>query len=105
MRGVYQGLGNFAVQTRQAHLKASLEAETVVSGEQVHFGINGRLWWHRDLPLAPAVLIFVRKQDDQPAANSCSGLVPLPGLPGNVSLMSRRPSGLREAPPSRPPMV
>src|SRR5688572_28895949 len=44
------------------------------------------------------------KQADQPAANSCSGLVPLPAVPGDDNLMSRSPSELREA-PSRPPVV
>src|ERR1700737_1595370 len=49
-------------------------------------------------PIAPS------KQADQPAANSCSGLVPTPAVPGDESLMSRRPSELRDA-PSRPPEV
>ena len=44
------------------------------------------------------------KQADQPAANSCSGLVPPPAVPGDDSLTSRRPSELRDA-PSRPPVV
>src|SRR5215471_335410 len=48
--------------------------------------------------------IALMKQADQPAANSCSGLVPLPTLPGDDSLTSRRPSLVREA-PSRPPVV
>jgi hypothetical protein len=42
------------------------------------------------------------KQADQPAANSCSGFVPLPAVPGDDSAMSRRPSELRDV-PSRPP--
>src|SRR6267142_5460986 len=50
-------------------------------------------------PIAPS------KQADQPAANSCSGLVPAPALTGTECLMSRRPSELRDAPPSRPPVV
>src|SRR5262245_40830607 len=45
------------------------------------------------------------KQADQAAANSCSGLVPIRAEPGVESLMSRRPSELREAPLSRPPGV
>lgn len=49
-------------------------------------------------PMAPM------KQADQPAPNSCSGLVPTPAEPGRDSLMSRRPSELR-AVPSRPPSV
>src|ERR1700737_1438427 len=44
------------------------------------------------------------KQADQPAANSCSGLVPPPAVPGVDSFTSRRPSLVREA-PSRPPVV
>jgi len=51
---------------------------------------------NHDVDVAP-------KQAGQPAANSCSGLVPLPAVPGVESLMSRRPSELRDAPPSRPP--
>src|SRR6266436_1261718 len=50
-------------------------------------------------------LIAGRKHADQPAANSCSGLVPAPGPPGDESLTSSRPSSLWEAPPSRPPVV
>src|SRR5579862_1054898 len=44
------------------------------------------------------------KHADQPAAKSCSGLVPVPGLPGRDSLTSRRPSELRDR-PVRPPVV
>src|SRR5208282_1751782 len=49
--------------------------------------------------------VALMKQADQPAANSCSGLVPVPEVPGDESLTSRRPSMLREMPPSRPPVV
>src|SRR6476469_9712109 len=44
------------------------------------------------------------KHADQPAAKSCSGLVPVPGLPGRDSPTSRRPSELRDM-PARPPVV
>src|SRR5258705_11043891 len=44
------------------------------------------------------------KHADQPAAKSCSGLVPVPGLPGRDSLTSSRPSELRDI-PVRPPVV
>jgi hypothetical protein len=50
-------------------------------------------------PIAPS------KQADQPAANSCSGLVPVPDVPGVDNLMSRWPSELRDTPCSRPPVV
>src|SRR5471032_1528595 len=43
------------------------------------------------LPSAPI------KQADQPAANNCSGFVPSPALPGEDSLISRRPSSLRQS--------
>src|SRR5580700_6396987 len=44
------------------------------------------------------------KHADQPAAKSCSGLVPVPGLPGRDSVTSRRPSELRDM-PARPPVL
>ena len=43
--------------------------------------------------LPASILIELRKQADQPAANSCSGLVPLPE-PGGDSLISNE-AGLR----------
>src|SRR5207253_9919503 len=49
--------------------------------------------------------IALMKQADQPAANNCSGLVPVPGTPGAENLTSKRPSSLRETPPRRPPEV
>src|SRR5215471_9045448 len=56
-----------------------------------------RLWAARPIALS--------KQADQPAASSCSGLVPLPAPPGVDSLTSRCPSELRAMPWSRPPVV
>src|SRR5262245_53429436 len=55
--------------------------------------------------LRAACAIALSKHADQPAANSCSGLVPIRAEPGVESLMSRQPSELREAPFSRPPVV
>src|SRR6267378_850674 len=49
--------------------------------------------------------IALMKQADHPAANNCSGLVPVPGTPGAENLTSKRPSSLRETPPRRPPEV
>src|SRR5882724_3172608 len=49
--------------------------------------------------------IALMKQADQPAANNCSGLVPVPGTPGAENLTSKRPSSLRDTPPRRPPKV
>src|SRR5882762_3728334 len=55
--------------------------------------------------LLATIPIALMKQADQPAANSCSGLVPVPGTPGAENLTSRRPSSLWETPPRRPPKV
>src|SRR4051794_35508868 len=55
--------------------------------------------------LRAASAIALSKQADQAAANSSSGLVPIRAEPGVASLTSRRPSELREAPFSRPPVV
>src|SRR5580693_3514347 len=41
MRAVHQGLGDFALQTRQADVEASLEEVSAASCAQVHFGVNG----------------------------------------------------------------
>src|SRR5712675_982234 len=49
--------------------------------------------------------IALMKQADQPAANNCSGFVPVPGTMGDENLTSKRPSSLRETPPRRPPEV
>src|ERR1700722_3866966 len=54
--------------------------------------------------LRAANSIAESKHADQPAAKSCSGLVPVPGLPGRDNLTSRRPSELRDR-PARPPVV
>src|SRR5450755_1196728 len=55
--------------------------------------------------LRAASAIAFPKEADQPAANSCSGLVPMRAEPGVESLMSSRPSELRDAPFSRSPVV
>src|SRR5260370_36576234 len=55
--------------------------------------------------LRAASPIALSKQADQPAVNSCSGLVPMRAEPGSESLTSRRPSELRDTPFSRPPLV
>src|ERR1700690_2084336 len=55
--------------------------------------------------LRNASAIALAKEADQPAANNCSGLVPMRAEPGLESLMSSKPSELRAAPLSRPPEV
>src|SRR5437868_1478799 len=46
--------------------------------------------------------IALMKQADHPAANNCSGFVPVPGAPGAENLTSKRPSSLLDTPPRRP---
>jgi hypothetical protein len=107
VRGVDQGPRHFAVQAWQADVEASPEKVSSVSSVQVYFGVDGGVGRENDLififraasPIAPS------KQADQPAANNCSGLVPMPAVPGVESLMSRWPSELRDTPCSRPPAV
>jgi hypothetical protein len=53
--------------------------------------------------LPAAIFIALIKQADQPAANSWSGSVLLPGAPEDENLTCGGRSELRDAPPSRPP--
>src|SRR5260221_9970677 len=74
-------------------LQRSISASTAASAGSLTFIL---------LATSPIALM---KQADQPAANNCSGLVPVPGTPGAENLTSKRPSSLRETPPRRPPEV
>jgi hypothetical protein len=104
VRALHQRLGDFAFHTRQADVEASLQeviAPVVPRSTSASIAASaGSLTFI----LAATIFIALKKQADQPAANSCSGLVPVPGNPGDESLMSRRPSDVRDA-PSRPPVV
>jgi len=96
VRGVDNGLSDFALQARQADVKPCSQEVNVAGIAQVYF-CNFIL-----LATSPIALM---KQADQPAANNCSGLVPVPGTPGAEKLTSKRPSSLRATPPRRPPEV
>src|ERR1700749_4254681 len=74
-------------------LHRSISASTVTSAGSLTFIL---------LATSPIALM---KQVDQPAANNCSGLVPVPGTTGDENLTSKRPSSRRETPPRRPPEV
>jgi uncharacterized LabA/DUF88 family protein len=52
VRGVHQGLGDFALQTRQADVEASLEEVSAASCAQVHFGVKGQVSRESDLHFA-----------------------------------------------------
>src|SRR5580700_6190181 len=49
MRGVHNGLGDFAVQTRQADVEPCSEEVDVAGIAQVYFGIDGCVRWKLDL--------------------------------------------------------
>ena len=100
-----QGLGDVALDTRQADVEPSAEEVAVVRQVQVHFGVDRDVSRQSDFLLRAASAIALSKQADQPAANNCSGLVPMRAEPGVESLMSRWPSELRDTPFSRPPVV
>ncbi|MEI9986315.1 MAG: hypothetical protein WDN69_25985 [Aliidongia sp.] len=104
MRGIRKLTGDFALQPRQADVEASLEEVSSIRIAQIHLGIDGSAAGSVIFLARAACPIAPMKQADQPAANNCSGLVPLPEVPGDESMMSKRPSELREA-PSRPPVV
>src|SRR5712692_987848 len=105
VRGVHNGLGDFALQARQADVKPCAKEVNVARIAQVYFGIDGCVSRKLDLHLLATSPIALMKQADQPAANNCSGLVPVPGTPGAENLTSKRPSSLWETPPRRPPEV
>ena len=105
LRRAQQGPGGLELDARQADVEAGRQGVTAARGAQAHFGVNGHARGRATFLLPAAILIALKKQADQPAANGCSGLVPVPGAPGVGGLTSRRPSSVREAPPSRPPVV
>ncbi len=104
MGGVHQFLGDIALEARQADIEPRLQEIGAVRGAEIDLGIDRMAGGQGDLRLGGGKPIAPMKQADQPAANSCSGLVPAPDEPGEDSLMSSRLSELRAA-PSRPPVV
>jgi len=52
---------------------------TIARIAQVYFGIDSYIIQKFDLHLVGHKPIALMKQADQPAANNCSGLVPVPG--------------------------
>jgi hypothetical protein len=101
---VRQRFGDFAVHARQADVQTSLQGVRALSDTQVHLSVDGGVAGSAIFILVAASPIGPMKQADQPAANICSGFVPVPDEPGIDRLTSRRPSELRDA-PSRPPVV
>ena len=105
MRRVHQSLGNFALQTRQADVETGREAVSAASCAQVHFGVNGQLSWESDLPFAGRELYRTEETGRPTGGEKLLGVGAVPGVPGDDSLTSSRPSSVREAPPCRPPVV
>jgi len=103
--GIHQGLSEFTRHSGHTDIETGWEKVIVAHLAQIYFGVDSCVRREVTFILRAASPIAPSKQADQPAANSCSGLVPLPALPGDECLMSRRPSSLRDAPPFRPPVV
>ena len=104
MCGINQRPGGNRVHTRKADVQPRPEEVGIVGRAQVDFGVDGQVGGEGNVQLRSRLADRPMKQADQPAASSCSGLVPVPAEPGGESLMSRRPSELRDS-PSRPPVV
>ena len=102
---IQQGLSDLPLHTRQADVEASLEEISAVSQAEIDFGLDGRATGITTFRWLAASAMALSRLADQAAAKSCSGLAPIRAEPGVESLMSRRPSELREAPCSRPPVV
>ena len=86
MCGVDNGLGDFALQARQADVKPCSEEVNVA---RMHRSISASMATSAGsvtfilLATSPIALM---KQADQPAANNCSGFVPVPGTTGSREL-------------------
>jgi hypothetical protein len=52
VRFVYQDLRGFALQARQADVEAGSEEVSAIRQDQVHFDVDGKVRWKRDLHLA-----------------------------------------------------
>jgi hypothetical protein len=102
---VDQRFCGIALQTRQPDVEPNAEKVAAVPEVQIDFGIDAQFGRQRDFSFAS------RKRDrtfetGRPA--SCEQLLRVGTMraePGAESRMSRRPSELREAPFSRPPVV
>jgi hypothetical protein len=102
---VQNRLRDLPIQAREADVKAGFEEVTIASCVKIYFGINGDVSRQLHFHFGGNHLYRTQEEDDQPAANNCSGFVLLPGPPGTESFTSSRPSEEREEPPSRPPVV
>jgi hypothetical protein len=105
VRRVHRGLGKFVLQIRQAHVETGSEALSAASCAQVHFGVNGQLSWESDLPFAGRELYRTKETGRPTGGEKLLGVGAVPGVPGDDSLTSSRPSSVRETPPCRPPVV
>jgi hypothetical protein len=89
---VDQASGDLALDAWQADVETSAEEVTAACETQVHFGVDRHVGRKCDFPLTGNERYRTSKHADQPAAYSCSGLVPMRGEPGVENLISRRPS-------------
>lgn len=105
MRFIDDALCGLAIETRQADIEARPEGISAFIEKKSISASIALFLGSTIFSLRAAISIAPSKQADQPAANNCSGLVPMPAPPGGDSLTSRRPSELRDMPSCRPPLV
>ncbi|MDR6956009.1 hypothetical protein J2X65_005403 [Ancylobacter sp. 3268] len=98
MRLLHKAAGEFRIEAGQPDGEARLQEVGLFGGAEIDFHIDGEIRRQCELTLAGSDAMAPMKQADQPAANSCSGLVPAPVLPGGDRRMSTRPSVLRAMP-------
>ena len=105
VRLVHQSLGNFTLQTRQADVETGREAVSAASCAQVHFGVNRHVRWKSDLPFAGRELYRTEKTGRPAGGEKLLGVGAGARGAWRRHLNLKSPSSVREAPPSRPPVV
>ena len=102
--GVHQGLGDLALHPGQADVEASLEEVLAAGAAKVHFGVNGRISREAGLHFGGRHPHRTHEAGGPTSGEQLLRIGTVARLAGDESLMSKRPSGLRDA-PSRPPVV
>ena len=104
VRGVHQGLSDFALTPGRLTLRASLEEVLAAGVAQVYFVINGRISGEAGLHFCGRKPHRTHETGRPASGEQLLRIGAAAGLPGDESLMSKRPSELRDA-PSLPPVV
>ena len=90
--------------TAMTRFRTSASADDAAAAKAAFEQLRAVTVTHLDHEEAEVEPVYLANAD-HPAAKSCSGFVPAPAEPGGESRRSRRPSELRAAPLSRPPVV